>query len=179
MAILHAPPPATTGGLPPWPASTPPRRQHNRAAIAAALIAAAAGGAIAGAIMTAATPTTIAAPTPEGAPPPAVVSAETRHTQDVNLCTTYAISNAVIPKPDRTGMDILPAAAMLRAALLENPDASPHIRSALNDMVTVYDADMAQAARVRPGGLVEPPSRADLPIREIADRAWSMCGLDQ
>ncbi|MGV0633558.1 hypothetical protein ABQE69_08505 [Mycolicibacillus trivialis] len=179
MATLHAPPPAATGGLPPWPGSTPPRRQHNWAAIAAALVAAAAGGAVAGAIMTASIPATVAAPTPNNAPPPAVVSAETRHAQDVNLCTTYAVVAATEPSPSTTGMDLMAGNAMLRAALLQNPEASPDIHAALTDVTIVGEADMAYWSKVRPGGLVAPDRYADLPVQDIYNRAWSVCGLDQ
>jgi len=183
MAVLRRSRPTGAGALPPWPHTHAPAPRPRRRALGvlAALGIAAAGGALTGTVLTATTtgaatetPPPVTAPTT--APPP---STQTVHTQDINLCTTYALVAATEPSPSTTGTDLTAGNAMMRIALLENPDASADVRQALTDDTIVSLADIAYWSKVRAGGLVEPTWYGDLPVQEIYNRAWAICGLDQ
>ncbi|ORW99413.1 hypothetical protein AWC30_16295 [Mycolicibacillus trivialis] len=133
------------------------------------------GGGIAGSLlMSQARPDTDAA-----APPPPAASGPSAaeiHTQDVRLCTTYITLHATAPKYAETGMDVLPAAAELRVALLENPDASPEIRAAMTDVLTSYEGVMAALAQVRQRGLAQPPVWDRDASDKAFHRAAEVCG---
>lgn len=177
--------PGAPSGTPPWAppftAAPPPGRPRpsrsgwGRAGIAAGMVATAIGGGIVGALLTTTTQHT---PSPAASltttsPPPADT-----HTQDVQLCTAYATINAVRPQPETSGMEVLPAASALQLAINGNPGASPAIRSALEDVVTVFNESMANKASVRTRGLAEPPTYDKDRAQAVYDRAWDACRLD-
>lgn len=107
---------------------------------------------------------------------PAANSA-TAHDQDVVLCTSYALISANIRQPIQNGMDVLPAIAPLRLALIENPGANPQIREAISDAVAGFDAILAMGAK--PHGLSEPPAYDQPTVKAAFDRVSQICGLDK
>lgn len=110
-----------------------------------------------------------------GAPP----SATEVHAQDVSLCTSYAIINSAIPRPDRVGSDLLPSVTALKVALAENPDASAPVRVAVTDIASVYEARVAEHGKVRTRGLAEPPPYTLDAEKAAVDQVWTVCGLDE
>jgi hypothetical protein len=104
-------------------------------------------------------------------------STATADVQDVTLCTTYALIKANMHRPIENGMDVLPAIAPLRLALIENPDASPQIRDAISEAVAGFDAILAKDAK--PHGLSEPPAYDQPTVNAAFDRVWRVCGLDK
>ena len=109
-----------------------------------------------------------------GAPSPAEV-----HAQDVSLCTSYAIINSAIPRPDRVGSDLLPAVTALKVALDDNPHASAPVRVAVTDIASVYQARVAEHGKVRARGLAEPPPYSLDAEKRAVDQVWNACGLDE
>jgi len=123
-----------------------------------------------------------AAPTaglPTNAPGGVTPSAAEVHAQDVSLCTSYAIINSAIPRPDRVGSDLLPAVTALKVALAENPDASAPVRVAVTDIASVYQARVAEHGKVRTRGLAEPPPYSLDAEKNAVDQVWTACGLDE
>lgn len=108
---------------------------------------------------------------------PDASSTEAVHVQDVTLCTTYALIKANMRHPVENGMDVLPAIAPLRLALMENPDASPQIRNAISEAVAGFDAILARDAQ--PHGLSQPPAYDQATVNAALDRVWQACGLDK
>ncbi|HEU4359903.1 MAG TPA: hypothetical protein VFR27_00160 [Mycobacterium sp.] len=102
---------------------------------------------------------------------------ESAHSQDVALCTTYALINDTLHHPIETGMDALPAISPLRLALMENPDANPQIRDAISDAVLGFDAILAKGAKSQ--GLSEPPAYDQSTVNAAFDRVLQVCGLDK
>lgn len=101
------------------------------------------------------------------------------HAQDVVLCTRYAVVNTTQPRTDRRALDILPAAAALENALADTPHASPSVRAAIADVVSVYYARIAAYGEVRARGLAEPPAHDLVNEQSAYDQVWSVCGLDK
>lgn len=170
--------PSGTPWAPPFTAVPPPsprspRPGWGRAGIAAAMVATAIGGGIAGALLTAATQHTTSTTTAATA-----TTAADTHTQDVRLCTAYATINAVRPKPETNGMEVLPAATALQLAIDGNPGASASIREALADVVTVFYQSMAAKSDVHTRGLADPPAYDKDRAQVVYDRAWDACRLD-
>ena len=85
------------------------------------------------------------------------------------------------PSPVRHGksLDILPAAAALENALADTPHASPSVRAAIADVVSVYYARIAAYGEVRARGLAEPPAHDLVNEQSAYDQVWSVCGLDK
>ena len=102
-------------------------------------------------------------------------SSDTTHTQDVVLCTSYALIDAALHHPISSGSDALPAIAPLRLALTENPDADPQVREAISGAVEAYDAILAKDAK--PQGLSEPPPYDPATVAAAFDRVTQVCGL--
>lgn len=102
-------------------------------------------------------------------------NAGTSHDQDVVLCTSYALITANIRHPIQNGIDVLPAIAPLRLALIENPDANPQIRDAVSDAVAGFDAILAMGAK--PQGLSEPPAYDQPTVKAAFDRVSQVCDL--
>lgn len=179
--------PGAPSGTPPWaPPFTaapppvhprPPRPGWGRAGIAAAMVATAIGGGIVGALLTAATTTQHTTSTAVSSTTTSTTTADT-HTQDVRLCTAYATINAVRPKPETNGMEVLPAATALQLAIDGNPGASASIREALADVVTVFYQSMAAKSDVHTRGLADPPAYDKDRAQVVYDRAWDACRLD-
>lgn len=105
-------------------------------------------------------------------PPP-----ETTRTQDVVLCTSYALINAALRHPIASGPDALPAIAPLRLALIENPDANPQVREAISGAVEAFDAILSKGAK--PHGLSEPPTYDPTKVKAAFDRVAQVCDLTQ
>lgn len=173
----YAPTPAPPAGTPP-PTTTPKKPRSPRGALllcVAVMVAALAGGAV-GAVVT--NQLQHRDPSPGAAPsaPPAP-SAEAIHAADVRLCTAYVTINAAMPKPQNSGMEVLPGVNGLRLALAENPNASREIRDAITDVVYNYDALIAAFGEVRTRGLAEPPKYDMDKSRRILDHAWDVCQL--
>jgi hypothetical protein len=114
------------------------------------------------------------APIPQAPAPP---SAETIRTQNVQLCTAYAIINSAMAKPAANATDVLPGVSGLRLALSANPAASPEIRSAISDVVTQFDGLIASFGHVRTRGLAEPPPYDMQQAQPVFDHAWDICQL--
>jgi hypothetical protein len=108
-------------------------------------------------------------------PPKPKPSSDTTHTQDVVLCTSYALINAALHHPIASGRDALPAIAPLRLALTENPDANPQVREAISGTVEAYDAILAKDAK--PHGLSQPPAYDPAMVTAAFDRVSQVCGL--
>lgn len=104
-------------------------------------------------------------------------SSETAHDQDVVLCTSYALITANLRQPIQTGMDVLPAIAPLRLALIENPDGNQQVREAISDAVAGFDAILAMGAK--PQGLSEPPTYDQPTAKAAFDRVSEVCGLNK
>lgn len=166
----------TPGAMPPASPRPPRRPGWGRVGIAAAMVATAIGGGIVGALLTATTQHTSSTTASSTTTAPA--AADT-HTQDVQLCTAYATINAVRPKPETSGMEVLPAANALQLAINGNPGASPAIRSALEDVLTVFNESMASKGDVRTRGLAEPPAYDKDRAQAVYDRAWDACRLGE
>jgi hypothetical protein len=138
------------------------------------MVATAIGGGIVGALLTAATTqhTPTAATTSTTGPAPADT-----HTQDVRLCTAFAIINASTPAEDQKASDLLPATTALRQAVAASPGASAEIRDAVGALADAYAARMASYAPVRTRGLAEPPAYDKDQAQTAYDRAWDACRL--
>lgn len=108
-------------------------------------------------------------------PPKTAPGAEVVHTQDVTLCTTYALVTAAIRHPIESGSDVLPAIAPLRLALVENPDATPEIRDAISGAIGGFDAILARGVAAQ--GSSEPPSYDQAAVNADFSRAAKACGL--
>lgn len=174
----YAPTPAPPAAGSPPPATTPNKPRGPRGVLllcVAVMVAALAGGAV-GAVVTNQLQHRDAAPSAAPSTPPAP-SAEAIHTADVRLCTAYVTINAAMPKPQTTGMEVLPGVNALRLALAENPNASREVRDALTDVVYNYDALIAAFGEVRTRGLAEPPTYDMEKSRRVLDRAWDVCQL--
>ena len=102
---------------------------------------------------------------------------ETAHTQDVVLCTSYALIKAALHHPIDSGPDALPAIAPLRLALIENPDANPQVREAISGAVEAFDAILAKGAK--PHGLSQPPAYDPTTVQAAFDRVSQVCGLTE
>jgi hypothetical protein len=172
------------GAFPPGPPSPPPAwRDPKRprvgrflGLVVAILIAGLLGGVV-GALITHQTESKdvpAAAPIPQAPAPP---SAETIRTQNVQLCTAYAIINSAMPKPQENALQVLPGVNGLRWALAENPAASPDIRAAIIDVVHNYDALIAAFGEVRTRGLAEPPPYDIQQAQQLLNHAWDVCQL--
>lgn len=110
-------------------------------------------------------------------PPKPKPSSDTVHTQGVVLCTSYALIDAALHHPIQSGSDALPAIAPLRLALIENPDADPQIRDAIEQAIGAYDAILAKGAK--PGGLSQPPAYDPATVKAAFDRVSQVCGLTE
>ncbi|WP_233716590.1 MULTISPECIES: hypothetical protein [Mycolicibacterium] len=84
-----------------------------------------------------------------------------------------------MPAKDKKASDLLPGVAALESSLQEFPGASPEIREAVADMVSIYYARIAAYAPVRTRGLAEPPPHTAEAENAASDRVWQICGLDQ
>lgn len=164
-------------GQPPWtppPAPPPPlparSRTATRLALAAAILAAGLGGGIAGSLLTdrgaSDAPSTKAAPT-----------AEHVRAQDIKLCTEYVLINETRPQPVTASRDLVPVVAAVRTSLAAYPDASADIRSAINDVVDSYFAELSDFESRGAKGLVDPPQYNQAAAQATHDRAWALCGL--
>ena len=156
-----------------------PRRALWAVLATAAIVTAAVGGGIVGSALTA---TRTEPSNPDTAAPATMTTAADgadTHTQDVALCTKYAVINSAMPRTDENAGDLLPAVAAMEIALAENPDASTPIRAAITDVVSAYYARMAAYAPVRTRGLAEPIPHDLETQRAAAHQAWTVCGLDK
>ncbi len=164
------PQPGQAPGPPPPPA---PSRGNTwaRVGLAAAVLGAGIGGGIIGSLLTNRDNTATTADTSEATP-------EYVHSQDVKLCTEYALINAATPKPVESEDDLLAATAAVRTSLAAYPDASADIRAALNDAVDSYFAVMASFVNARDKGLVKSPKYDGDAVQATYDRAWAICGLE-
>lgn len=178
---IQTPQPTGTPPSPPTAPAAPGSGGGKRpgigrlAAIAAAILVAGLLGAVVGAIVTQRT-TPTAAPADQ-TPATPTYSAETIRTQNIQLCTSYAIINSALPKPQSNALEVLPAVNGLRLALSENPAASTEIRSAITDVVHNYDALIGAFGKVRERGLAQPPTYDLDAAQRILDRAWDVCQL--
>lgn len=153
---------------PPAP-SKPKRRIAGMAATAlvAGLLGGGIGAAVAGRSHQAAGPSSSAA------------GALDQHAQNVQLCTAYASTNASMPNPQTSALEVLPGVNALRLALAAAPDASPEIRAAITEVTKVYDGLVARFGKVRTRGLAAPPSYDADEAQRAYDQVWTLCGLDQ
>jgi hypothetical protein len=177
----YGPPPGYPGAPVPPPQQgslqRPPGRGRLVAAIGAtAVVSAVAGGLVGGGLVTARQSDPVE-PRPTATAAPPAPTADQVHAADVQLCTSYAISNASMPDPQESALQILPGANALRTALMENPDAAPEIRSAMVDVIGTYDALMASFGKVRTRGYAEPPVYSKDRAQASYDRAWDVCQL--
>ncbi|SHT80807.1 hypothetical protein [Mycobacteroides abscessus] len=169
-------PPADLGGPPPSPPNRPGRGGLIAVVAAIALISAGLGTAV-GAIVIKSTSSNAATVQPTnvaGAP----ATGDT-HAQDVGLCTRYATINSAMPRKDKNAAELLPGVAALETSLQEFPGASPEIREAVAELVSVYYARMAGYAPVRARGLAEPRPHRAAEENAASERLWNICGLDQ
>ena len=157
-----------------------PRRVGLIAAIAAtALISAGLGAAVGTVVTSSASSSDGATQTVEPTNVAGAPATGDTHAQDVGLCTRYAIINGAMPTRDTKASDLLPGVAALESSLQEFPGASPEIREAVADMVSIYYARIAAYAPVRSRGLAEPPPHSAEAENAASDRVWQICGLDQ
>lgn len=169
-------------GPPPWTPPPPPPTPRARGGLtarlglAATILAAALGGGITGALLTRADtpPPSDASPTTATRQTP---TADEVHAQDVKLCTEYVLVVATKPQPVGSSRDLVPALAALRTSLAAYPDASPDLRSALNDVADSYFAQISDFESKGPQGLVNPPKYDQAASNATRDRAWALCGL--
>jgi hypothetical protein len=188
-APAYAPPQpygVAPGALPPGPPSPPPAwRDPKRPNVGrllvlllvVAILIVGLLGVVVGALITRQTESRdvpAAAPIPQV---PALPSAETIRTQNVQLCTAYATINSAMPKPAGNGLEVLPGANGLRLALAENPAASPEIRDAISDVVGQFDAMIEGFGKVRTRGLADPPPYDVQHAQQVSDHAWDVCQL--
>jgi hypothetical protein len=178
----YGPPPGYPGAPVPPPQQgslqRPPGRGRLVAAIGAtALISAVAGGLVGGGLVTARQSEPVEPrPTATTAAPPAP-TADQIHDADVQLCTSFVISNSAMPNPQKTALEVLPGANALKIALAENPDATPKIRDAVQALVTAYDSVMANFGNVRTRGYAEPPKYDGDAFDAAFSLAWDACQL--
>ncbi len=163
---------------PPW---QPPPPARNRigwivAVVAITALLSAALGAVLGATLNS---KTNASTTPNDAEDASSATAADRHSEDIALCTKYAIVNASLPNRASTGLQLLTAAAVLENAMEANPGATSEIRSALTAVVDNYYESAAKSGNVRTRGLAEPPSYDLDQAGAVYARAWEVCGLDE
>ncbi len=174
--MAGGPGPGTYPPQPPWTPPPPSRRgTAARLGLAAAVLAAALGGGIVGSLLThraADTATETSATATGAAPTPEDVRA-----QDIKLCTEYALVNVARPQPATSSRDLVPVVAAVRTSLAAHTDASTDIRSALNDVVDTYFAEMADFENRGSKGLVDPPKYDEAAAQATYDRAWALCGL--
>lgn len=163
----------TPGSMPPASPQPPRRPGWGRVGIAAAMVATAIGGGIAGALLTGMTQQTSST----AASSTTTTTAADSHTQDVRLCTSFAIINASTPAEDQKASDLLPATTALREALTANPGADSEIRDAVGALADAYSARMASYAPVRTRGLAEPPTYDKDQAQAAYDRVWDVCHL--
>lgn len=157
-----------------------PRRVGLIAAIAAtALISAGLGAAVGTVVTSSASSSDGATQTVEPTNVAGAPATGDTHAQDVGLCTRYATINSAMPAKDKKASDLLPGVAALESSLQEFPGASPEIREAVADMVSIYYARIAAYAPVRSRGLAEPPPHSAEAENAASDRVWQICGLDQ
>ena len=85
--------------------------------------------------------------------------------------------NSAMPRKDKNAAELLPGVGALETALHEFPSASPQIREAVAELVSVYYARMAAYAPVRTRGLAEPRPHSAAEENAASDRVWKICGL--
>lgn len=174
---VQSPPAGTSAGPPTAPAPSEggggkrPGTGRLAAVVAAVLVAGLLGGVV-GAVVTKRTSRTT-----DQTPATPAYSAETIRTQNVQLCTSYAIINSAMPKPADNALQILPGANGLRLALDEAPAASSEIRSAISHVVSEFDALIASFGKVRTRGMAKPPTYHVAKAQAVFDRAWDICQL--
>lgn len=170
--------PADLGGPPPSPPNRPGRGGLIAIVAATALISAGLGTAI-GAIAIKSSSPDAAAQAVQPANDAGAPATGDTHAQDVGLCTRYATINSAMPRKDKNAAELLPGVGALETALHEFPSASPQIREAVAELVSVYYARMAAYAPVRTRGLAEPRPHSAAEENAASDRVWQICGLDQ
>ena len=171
------PQPGRAPGAPPpvQPSKAPRGNTWARLGVAATILAAAIGGGIIGSLLTnradSTTADTSATTAADGAPTPEYVNS-----QDIKLCTEYALITVARPQPV-TSDDLLPAVAAVRTSLAAYPEASADLRAALNDVVDSYFAEMSNLENRGEKGLVDPPKYDQAAVQATYGRAWAICGL--
>ena len=95
----------------------------------------------------------------------------------MRLCTEYASVIKSIPPEIKSGMQVLAGVNGLRWALADNPDASPEIAGAIEDLVTNYKALLASIGNTTPQGLNQPPTYDRAVAQQAVDRVLEVCQL--
>lgn len=170
-------------GPPPWTPTPPPPTPRVRGGttarlgLAAAVLAAALGGGIVGSLLTHRTAATSdASPSTTTTTTRQALTPDEVRAQDVKLCTEYALVNVATPSQP-SSPELVAAAAAVRTSLAAHPNASPDLRSALNDVVDTYFATISNRESRGPQGLVDPPKYSQAAAGAAYDRAWALCGL--
>ena len=169
-------PPADLGGPPPSAPNRLGRGGLIAIVAATALISAGLGTAIGAMAIKSSSPDAAAQAVQPANDAGASASGDT-HAQDVGLCTRYATINSAMPRKDKNAAELLPGVGALETALHEFPSASPQIREAVAELVSVYYARMAAYAPVRTRGLAEPRPHSAAEENAASDRVWEICGL--
>ena len=168
------------------PAAGPPPSTPNRpgrggliAIVAATALISAGLGTAVGALVIKSSSTDPAAQSVQPANGAGAPATGDTHAQDVGLCTRYAAINSAMPRKDKNAAELLPGVGALETSLREFSGASPQIREAVAELVSVYYARMAAYAPVRTRGLAEPRPHSAAEENAASDRVWKVCGLDQ
>jgi hypothetical protein len=159
---------------PPLPGGQPksPRRRSVVNLAATALVSALIGGGIVAAV-----DVFVLHDRSSSASKPSAPTSEQIHDANVKLCTSYAISNAALPKPQKSALDVLPVVNAYQLAITANPDASPEIRDAVAAVVEQYEAQMAVFGEVRTRGYSQPPDFKVEDAQAAVNHAWDVCQL--
>lgn len=175
MAGGPGPGPGTYPPQPPWTPPPPPRRGTTaRLGLAAVILAAGLVGGIIGSLITQHSSTS---ETPTSTTAAQDVTPDDVRAQDIKLCTEYVLINETRPQPVTSSRDLVPVIAAVRTSLATYPDASADLRSALNDVVDAYFAELSDFESKGAKGLVDPPKYNEAAAQATHDRAWALCGL--
>jgi hypothetical protein len=164
--------PVPTGPPPPIDRLKSSRRPSLVTLVATALVSALIGGGVVAAV-----DAFVLHDKSSSASKPSSPTSEQIHDANVKLCTSYAISNAALPKPQKSALDVLPVVNAYQLAITANPDASPQIRDAIAAVVKQYAAQMAVFGEVRTRGYSQPPDFKVEDAQTAVDHVWDVCQL--
>ncbi len=103
-------------------------------------------------------------------------SADTVHSQTVDLCTRFAGGYRAMPTPQRTAFDIIPTANYIADALRDNPLADSTIRNAVSDSLALTRSQAARLSGEAARGAIQPPTDWSVDVANHADqRVWDLC----
>lgn len=158
---------------PPAPENKPPRRGKLILALAGTAVAAGLLGAILGTV----TGLTIGAKNAEPQTPAAKTpTAAEIETANVQVCTRFAAAYVAMPSHQNSGMDVLPVATELQAAVAENPNASPRVLNAVAQVAEYTRQQAAALSREEQKGFVRPPLDWSAKNANAAsEAAWDIC----